>query len=122
MRGSPVMPRCCCRLETRDTPEAFWLSYGEYGLITRWFIPLFMRLSMLLRRESKCEPVSVLSLLSKPWFTGGRVVDGCERPDGNLLDDGVSGTECREGESSGLRSVCSCRPMLETVEESGTCQ
>jgi hypothetical protein len=29
----------------------------------------------------------------------------CERPDGYLLDDGVSGTELRDGESSGLRSV-----------------
>ena len=40
-------------------------------------------------------------------------------PDGYLADDGVSGTEWREGESSALRIVCSCNPMLlETPEES----
>ena len=43
------------------------------------------------------------------------------RPIGYLAEDGVSGTECRDGESSALRMVCSCRPMvlLETVDESG---
>jgi len=87
-------------------------------------MPELTRLSTLLRRESKCEPASMLSLLSKAWFNDGRVLDCCERPDGYLLDDGVSGTECREGESSGLRSVCNWSPMLllETVDESSTCQ
>lgn len=28
-----VMPRCCCRLETSETRDVFWLSYGEAGLI-----------------------------------------------------------------------------------------
>lgn len=46
----------------------------------------------------------------------------CEIPDGYRLDDGVFGTELRAGASSGLRSVCSWRPMgaLETVDESIT--
>ena len=46
----------------------------------------------------------------------------CEYPDGCRLEDGVSGTELREGDSSGLRSVCTLRLMLglllETVDES----
>lgn len=48
----------------------------------------------------------------------------CESPDGYLADEGVSGTELRDGESSALSMVCSCRPMLfDTVEESeGSCQ
>lgn len=47
----------------------------------------------------------------------------CDNPEGYLLEDGVSGTELRDGESSGFSRVCSWRPMvLETVEESGgTC-
>jgi hypothetical protein len=73
MRASGlVMPRCCCKLETNDTREAFWLSYGEAGLICKWPMPTFMRLSTLLRRESKCEPASMLSRLSpKPWLREG---------------------------------------------------
>lgn len=48
----------------------------------------------------------------------------CESPDGYLAEEGVSGTELRDGESSALSMVCSCRPMLfDTVEESeGSCQ
>ena len=54
MRASGlVIPRCCCRLETSETRDVFWLSYGEAGLIWRWPMPTFMRLSTLLRRESK---------------------------------------------------------------------
>jgi hypothetical protein len=77
VRGSPVIPRCCCKFDTSDTLEAFWLSYGDDGLMARWFIPTFMRLSTLLRRESKCElAASTLSLWStKPWFNDGRVFD-----------------------------------------------
>jgi hypothetical protein len=52
-RGSLVMPRCCWRFDTRETREAFWLSYGDDGLIAKWPIPAFIRLSTLLRRESK---------------------------------------------------------------------
>jgi hypothetical protein len=73
-RESPVIPRCCCRLDTSETLEAFWLSYGEEGLRARWFIPEFTRLSTLLRRESKCEPASMLSRLSKPWLSDGRAL------------------------------------------------
>ena len=44
--------------------------------------------------------------------------------DGYLPDEGVSGTEIRDGESSALRMVCSCNPMVfETPEESDrSCQ
>jgi hypothetical protein len=42
-----------------------------------------------------------------------------ETPDGYLTKDGVSGRELREGDSSGLSSVCTWRPMvLERVDES----
>lgn len=61
-----VIPRCCWRFETRETREVFWLSYGEDGLMAKCVIPAFMRLSTLLRRESKCEPASKLTRLSKP--------------------------------------------------------
>jgi hypothetical protein len=48
----------------------------------------------------------------------------CESPDGYLAEEGVPGTELRDGESSALRMVCSWRPMLfDTVDESeGSCQ
>jgi hypothetical protein len=46
----------------------------------------------------------------------------CDKPDGYLLDDGVSGTELRDGESSGFRRVWSWRPMVaETADESSAC-
>jgi hypothetical protein len=64
---------------------------------------------------------------SSEWL--GRTWDDCEKPEGYLADDGVSGTEWRDGESSeGLRRVCTWSPMFwETVDESGghfrtTCQ
>jgi len=76
-RCSPaVMPRCCWRLDTSETRDAFWLSYGEPGLMARWVMPTFMRLSTLLRRESKCELASKLTRLSKPWLSEGRAL-GC---------------------------------------------
>jgi hypothetical protein len=75
-RVSPVIPRWCCRLETNEAREAFWLSYGDDGLvIASEFIPTFMRLSTLLRRESNCELASTLSRLSKAWLSDGRVLD-----------------------------------------------
>lgn len=66
-----VIPRWWARFETRDTREAFWLSYGEAGLMARWVMPAFMRLSTLLRRESKWEVDSTLNRLSKPWLSDG---------------------------------------------------
>jgi hypothetical protein len=70
-----VIPRCCWRFETSDTRDVFWLSYGEEGLMARWFIPAFMRLSTLPRRESVCEPASKLARWSKPWLSDGRAFD-----------------------------------------------
>lgn len=85
----------------------------------RLFIPWCMRLSTLLRRESiESAPLSRLSLLfmsEKPWLIEGRMaLPDCEelRP---RPESGVVGTECREGESSGFRSVCTWRPLLAEV-------
>lgn len=88
--------------------------------MAKWPIPAFIRLSTLLRRESKCVPVSKLKRLSNPWLREGRafvlvwvsrrhghdlqIPTGC---DGYRAEEGVSGTELREGESSALRIVCS---------------
>lgn len=54
------IPRCCWRFDTSDTLEAFWLSYGDCGLIARWPKPVFIRLSTLLRLESSADGVSRL--------------------------------------------------------------
>lgn len=84
-------------------------------------MPAFMRLSTLLRLDSKCELASKLSRLSNPWLSEGRAFGWAtwERPEGYRAEDGVSGIELRDGDSSeGLRRVCNCRPMpWETVEE-----
>jgi hypothetical protein len=65
-RGSPVIPRWCCKLETRETLEPCWLSYGDDGLVMlSCVMPTFIRLSTLLRLESaNWELASTLSLWS----------------------------------------------------------
>jgi hypothetical protein len=60
-----VIPLCCCKLETRDTRDAFWLSYGDDGLMAKWFMLDANRLSTLLRRES-WRLDSILRRLSNP--------------------------------------------------------
>lgn len=55
---SVVIPRCCCRLETSEARDAFSLAYGDDGLICRCPMPTFIRLSTLLRRESRRELAS----------------------------------------------------------------
>jgi hypothetical protein len=85
------MPRCCWRLETSETRDVFWLSYGDAGLIWRWPIPTFMRLSTLLRRESKCEPASMLKRLSpNPWLREGNGAlcwEGCQHALHGIVND-----------------------------------
>ena len=68
-----VIPRCCCRLETRETRETFWLSYGDAGPMFKWPMPILTpRLSTLLRRDG--ELASMLRRFSKPWLGGGRAL------------------------------------------------
>jgi hypothetical protein len=76
-RGSPVIPRWCCKLDTRETLEPCWLSYGDDGLVMlSCVMPAFIRLSTLLRLESaNWELTSTLSLWSKPWLSDGRALD-----------------------------------------------
>lgn len=116
-----VGSRCCCKLEASDTRDVFWLSYGDEGLL---MFRLFMRLSTLLRRESRYEDAAsvdaVLFLLSKPWLIDGNALccivsarlQGRDqqvqrRTGGYLPDDGVTGSESRDGVSSAFKIVCS---------------
>lgn len=84
--------------------------------MARWFMPEFIRLSTLLRRESRYEDeASRLWRLSNAWLNDGNAWGVC---DGWRADCGVSGMEFREGESSALRMVWSWRPVvLETPDE-----
>lgn len=73
-------------------------------------MPAFIRLSTLLRRESKWEePASKLRRWSKPWLREGNALDCWE---GYRAEEGVSGIEFLDGESSAFRIVCNWRPMV----------
>jgi hypothetical protein len=70
-----VIPLCCCKFDTKDVLETFWLSYGEDGLMAKWDMPTFMRLSTLLLLESMREFASKLWRGSKVDVSGGK--GGC---------------------------------------------
>ena len=71
VRASVEMPLCCCRFDTKEVLETFWLSYGDDGLIAKWEMPAFTRLSTLLRLESNREFASKLVRGSKPELIEG---------------------------------------------------